>query len=283
MNKEQLVRSIKDKKSFLCIGLDTDKARIPRHLLSEEDPVFTFNMAIIDATHDLAVAYKPNVAFYESHGPAGMLSLERTVNYLKEISPPVFTIADAKRGDIGNTCDMYATAFYDHYGFDAITLAPYMGEDSVKPFLKHEGKWSIILALTSNPSYSDFQVLNVGDRQSGDDTLLYEKVLRTSREWGTESNIMYVVGATRADWLSDIRKIVPGHFLLVPGVGSQGGSLKEVVEHGMNSECGLLINASRSILYASANEDFAAKAREEALVLQQEMADLLAESGISSK
>ena len=267
MNRSQLFEEIRKKKSFLCIGLDTDIKKIPKHLLKSEDPVFEFNRQIIEATKDLCVAYKPNLAFYEANGVAGMQSLEKTVKLIPET---IFSIADAKRGDIGNTSSMYARAFFDHYGFDSVTVAPYMGSDSVKPFLGYYNKWVILLALTSNEGGFDFQLqeLSKGGK-------LFEEVLRKSKEWGNADNMMYVVGATKAEYLAPIRKIIPDHFLLVPGVGAQGGSLADVAKYGMNKQCGLLVNASRSILYAGSGEDFAEKAREEAMKMQKEMASLL--------
>lgn len=274
MNATQLFKEIKLKRSFLCIGLDTDIQKIPSHLADTSDPVFAFNKEIIDHTHDLAVAYKPNLAFYESLGSAGLVSLEKTVHYLREKHPEIFIIADAKRGDIGNTSDLYARAFFKHFDFDAVTVAPYMGEDSVKPFLGYDGKWVILLALTSNKGAFDFQFLK--DEKSGD--VLFESVLKTSKSWGTTDNLMYVVGATKAEKLEEIRTIVPDHFLLVPGVGAQGGSLQEVAKYGMNSQCGLLVNSSRAIIYASNGEDFAAKARQEAENVQLEMEELLLEA-----
>ncbi len=274
MNATQLFEEIKRKRSFLCIGLDTDIQKIPSHLADTSDPVFAFNKEIIDHTHDLAVAYKPNLAFYESLGSRGLVSLEKTVHYLRENHPEIFIIADAKRGDIGNTSDLYARAFFNHFDFDAVTVAPYMGEDSVKPFLGYDGKWVILLALTSNKGAFDFQFLK--DEKSGD--VLFESVLKTSKAWGTTDNLMYVVGATKAEKLEEIRTIVPDHFLLVPGVGAQGGSLQEVAKYGMNNQCGLLVNSSRAIIYASNGEDFAAKARQEAENVQLEMEELLLEA-----
>ena len=274
MNRTELISLIREKQSFLCIGLDTDLTKIPVHLLEAQDPMFEFNKAIIDATHDLAVAYKPNFAFYECYGSKGLASLEKTINYINSnYSGQVFTIADAKRGDIGNTSQQYARAMFDPSSsgldFDAATVAPYMGEDSVKPFLSYPGKWIIVLALTSNKGAEDFQFFSNGSHR------LFEQVLLQSKNWGSEENMMYVVGATQATMLSEIRKVVPGHFLLVPGVGAQGGSLQEVARHGMNDSCGLLVNSSRNIIYASAGLDFATKARAEALKIQQEMRDLL--------
>lgn len=275
MTRQELIALIRHKRSFLCVGLDSDLKKIPSHLLTEPDPVFAFNKAIIDATIDLTVAYKPNLAFYESRGVKGLQSLERTMEYLNRFGKEVFTIADAKRGDIGNTSEQYARGVFcgDESGleFDAITVAPYMGEDSVKPFLGFEGKWVILLALTSNKGAHDFQLTE--NKATGQ--RLFEQVLTTSAQWAGDHNMMYVVGATKAEMLADIRRLVPTHFLLVPGVGAQGGSLSEVVKYGMNSDCGLLINASRSILFASQGEDFAVKAREEALKMQLEMQSFL--------
>ncbi len=278
MNKNELIRLIKRKKSFLCVGLDTDINKIPQHLLKETNPVFEFNKRIIDATKDYAVAYKPNLAFYESMGIKGLHILEKTMKYLDNFRDEVFTIADAKRGDIGNTSQQYAKAFLttENYNFDAITVAPYMGEDSVSPFLSYKDKWVILLALTSNKGANDFQFLKTENNIS-----LYEEVLTKSKEWGTDKNMMYVVGATQANMLENIRKIIPDHFLLVPGVGAQGGSLEEVAKYGMNADCGLLVNASRSILYASNKTDYAEKAMEEAKTMQQEMEKLLTEAGVT--
>jgi orotidine-5'-phosphate decarboxylase len=264
MTKQELFATIRKKQSFLCIGLDSDITKIPVHLLDSEDPVFEFNKQIIDATHDLCVSYKPNTAFYESAGLKGWQSLERTIEYLRSNHPGLFTIADAKRGDIGNTSKMYAKAFLETLGFDSITVAPYMGEDSVTPFLEFKNKWVILLALTSNKGAVDFQTPD-----------LYKKVLSTSQKWANAENMMYVVGATQAESLKEIRNIVPEHFLLVPGVGAQGGSLADVAKFGMNKECGLLVNSSRGIIYASAGKDFAEKARAEAKLLQNEMSALL--------
>ena len=274
MTYDQLFEQIKKKKSFLCVGLDSDIAKIPSHLLEEEDPVFAFNKAIVDATAEVAIAYKPNIAFYECRGVKGWRSLEKTVAYIKENYPEIFTIADAKRGDIGNTSQMYAKAFLETLDFDAITVAPYMGEDSVTPFLQYEGKWVVLLALTSNKGAFDFQFF----AENGEK--LYERVLKKSQEWGNDRNMMYVVGATKADMLEGIRKIVPEHFLLVPGVGAQGGSLEEVAKYGMNSHCGLLVNSSRGIIFADKTENFARRAGEEARKLQADMERLLAEQGI---
>ena len=272
MTREQLFENIRRKQSFLCVGLDTDVNKIPEHLFDEsEDPIFEFNKAIIDATADLCVAYKPNLAFYESLGLEGWDVLERTVEYIRAHYPDQFIIADAKRGDIGNTSAMYARTFFDHMDFDAVTVAPYMGEDSVKPFLTYDGKWVILLALTSNKGAFDFQFTEA--KESGE--RLFETVLRTSSQWGNADNMMYVVGATKADMLADVRRLVPDHFLLVPGIGAQGGSLQEVARHGMNAQCGLLVNSSRQIIYASSEADFADKARAEAQRVQAEMKELL--------
>ncbi len=279
MNRQQLFDLICQKKSFLCVGLDSDIKKIPSHLLDSDDPVFEFNKQIIEATIDFAVAYKPNLAFYESRGIKGVESLAKTVNLLKSYGNQVFTIADAKRGDIGNTSAQYAKAVFDEavsgFSFDAVTVAPYMGEDSVKPFLDFPGKWAIILALTSNKGADDFQLI-----EGTDSSRLFERVLYVSQKWGNADNIMYVVGATRAEMLAEVRKIVPDHFLLVPGVGSQGGSLREVASYGMNNKCGILVNASRSIIFASSDNDFAIKSRIEAQNMQQEMELLLMEKGL---
>ena len=272
MTRQQLFENIRRKQSFLCVGLDTDVNKIPEHLFDEsEDPIFEFNKAIIDATADLCVAYKPNLAFYESLGLEGWDVLERTVEYIRAHYPDQFIIADAKRGDIGNTSAMYARAFFNNMDFDAVTVAPYMGEDSVKPFLTYDGKWVILLALTSNKGAFDFQFTEA--KESGE--RLFETVLRTSSQWGNADNMMYVVGATKADMLADVRRLVPDHFLLVPGIGAQGGSLQEVTRHGMNAQCGLLVNSSRQIIYASSEADFADKARAEAQRVQAEMKELL--------
>ena len=269
MTTQQLTAQIRNKKSFLCIGLDVDLTKIPAHLLETEDPIFEFNKAIIDATHDLAVSYKPNTAFYEAYGIKGWQSLQKTIEYINEKYPEIFTIADAKRGDIGNTSTMYAKAFLEDLNFDSVTVAPYMGKDSVEPFLAFENKHTILLALTSNQGAFDFQTLNV------DGIPLYKHVLETSKNWKNSENLMYVVGATKAEYFTEIRKIVPDSFLLVPGVGAQGGSLSEVCKYGMNDTIGLLINSSRGIIYASNGIDFAEKAREEALKMQQEMQAIL--------
>lgn len=265
MTTQQLINQIELKQSFLCIGLDVDLNKIPKHLLETEDPIFEFNKAIIDATHDLAVAYKPNTAFYEAYGIRGWLSLEKTIRYINENYPDIFTIADAKRGDIGNTSSMYAKAFFEDLNFDSVTVAPYMGKDSVEPFLAFENKHTIILGLTSNEGAFDFQTLNVNG------TELYKQVLETSKTWKNSHNLMYVVGATKAEYFAEIRKIVPDSFLLVPGVGAQGGSLSEVCKYGINTNVGLLINSSRAIIYASNGINFAEIARSEAFQIQQEM------------
>jgi orotidine-5'-phosphate decarboxylase len=269
MTTKQLLEQIQQKKSFLCIGLDVDLAKIPQHLLQTEDPIFEFNKAIIDATHDLCVSYKPNTAFYEAHGLKGWQSLERTIEYINTNYPDIFTIADAKRGDIGNTSTMYAKAFLEDLNFDSVTVAPYMGKDSVEPFLAFENKHTILLALTSNEGAFDFQTKLSGEKE------LYKCVLETSKTWKNSQNLMYVAGATKAEYFTEIRKIVPDSFLLVPGVGAQGGSLQEVCKYGMNANVGLLINSSRGIIYASNGFDFAEKAREEALMLQEEMEEIL--------
>jgi orotidine-5'-phosphate decarboxylase len=278
MTKQELFENIKRKKSFLCIGLDTDINKIPEHLFDEsEDTIFEFNKAIIDATADLCVAYKPNLAFYESLGLEGWEVLERTVDYIRENYPDQFIIADAKRGDIGNTSAMYARTFFGNMDFDSVTVAPYMGEDSVTPFLTYEGKWVTLLALTSNKGANDFQLMK--DKATGD--RLYEKVLKTSLNWGTDENMMYVIGATKAEMLTDVRAIVPDHFLLVPGIGAQGGSLEEVAKYGLNSTCGLLVNSSRQIIYASSEKDFAEAARAEAQQVQSEMEIILKQAELA--
>nr|WP_315089239.1 orotidine-5'-phosphate decarboxylase [uncultured Prevotella sp.] len=267
MNRQQLINEIFTKKTFLCVGLDTDINKIPAHLKNEEDPIFAFNKAIIDATAPYCVAYKPNLAFYECYGLKGMLAFEKTIQYIKENHPNHFIIADAKRGDIGNTSKMYAQTFFEEYNLDSVTVAPYMGEDSVKPFLEYDGKWVILLALTSNKGSHDFQLTE--DKQG---ERLFEKVLKKSQEWGTTENLMYVVGATQGKMFEDIRRIAPEHFLLVPGVGAQGGSLQEVCKYGMTKDCGLLVNSSRGIIYASTDTDFAEVAAVKAKELQEEMA-----------
>ena len=269
MTTQQLLEQIQLKKSFLCVGLDVDLNKIPSHLLATEDPIFEFNKAIIDATHVLCVAYKPNTAFFEAYGIKGWQSLQRTIEYINANYPELFTIADAKRGDIGNTSSMYAKAFFEDLNFESVTVAPYMGKDSVEPFLAFENKHTIMLALTSNEGAFDFQTLSVNG------TELYKQVLETSKSWKNSHNLMYVVGATKAEYFTEIRKIVPDSFLLVPGVGAQGGSLSEVCKYGLNSQVGLLINSSRAIIYASNEEDFAEVARAEALKMQQEMEEIL--------
>ena len=266
MERKQLIEQIFTKKSFLCVGLDTDLNKVPKFLLNEEDPIFSFNKAIIDATAPYSIAYKPNLAFYECYGLKGMEAFEKTITYLKENYPQHFIIADAKRGDIGNTSKMYAQTFFKKYNVDALTIAPYMGEDSVKPFLEYEGKWVILLALTSNKGSHDFQLFE--DKEG---MRLFERVLTKSQEWGTTENLMFVVGATQGSLFADIRKLAPNSFLLVPGVGAQGGSLQEVCKYGMNKDCGLLVNSSRGIIYASSEANFAEIAGEKAKELQQEM------------
>ena len=275
MNAEELFRNIQRKKSYLCVGLDTDYKKIPRMLLDKEYPIFEFNKHIIDATEDLVVAYKPNIAFYESMGAAGYMSLEMTITYIRKHYSDIFIIADAKRGDIGNTSRMYANAYFKTLDCDAITLSPYMGYDSVLPFLEVDGKWAVLLTLTSNEGSKDFQqlVLKTGKK-------LYEQVIATTTEWGTVNNIMYVVGATKTDELKQIRKLIPEHFLLVPGIGSQGGSLYDVAENGMNDRCGLLVNASRSIIYADVTNKFEQAARKEASLLQKQMEITLKEKNL---
>jgi len=273
MTREELHGLMIRKKSFLCVGLDSDISKLPKHLLDAEDPVFEFNRQIIDATIEFTIAYKPNLAFYESRGVKGWQSLEKTIQYLKKFNDQVFTIADAKRGDIGNTSKLYAKSFFGIddpvLNYDAVTVAPYMGEDSVSPFLKYKNKWVILLALTSNKGAEDFQLLSHGNKK------LYELVLEKSQQWGNADNMMYVVGATQAQMLKDIRKIVPEHFLLVPGIGAQGGNLREVAEYGLNNQFGLIVNASRSIIFASDKNDFADKAKDEAWIVQKEMQKLM--------
>ncbi len=269
MTTQQLISQIGEKQSFLCIGLDVDLDKIPAHLSNAEFPIFEFNKAIIDATHDLAVAYKPNTAFYEAYGLKGWQSLQKTIQYLNENYPQIFTIADAKRGDIGNTSSRYAKAFFEDLNFDSVTVAPYMGRDSVEPFLEFEDKHTIMLALTSNPGAADFQTLDTGAHQ------LYEQVIQTSKTWRNAHNLMYVVGATKAEYLAEIRQLLPDSFFLVPGIGAQGGSLAEVCQYGMNKNVGLLVNSSRAIIYAGHGDDFADKARLEAMAIQQQMAQIL--------
>lgn len=267
MTLQEIVAQIKKKKSFLCVGLDTDLSKIPAHLLDFEDPIFEFNKAIIDATKDFCVAYKPNTAFYECYGPKGWESLKKTMDYIPK---DCLTIADAKRGDIGNTSTYYAKTFFEYLNCDAVTVAPYMGEDSVTPFLAFENKWVILLALTSNKGALDFQMIQDENKEE-----LYKKVLKKSSVWGTDENLMYVVGATRAEEIAEVRALVPNHFFLVPGVGAQGGSLQDVVQYGWNDNCGLLVNSSRGIIYASNALNFAEKAGEEAGKIQREMAEIL--------
>lgn len=275
MEKRELVENIKRKKSFLCVGLDTDIKKIPEHLLQAENPIFEFNKAIIDATADFCVAYKPNLAFYECFGVEGWTALEETVKYIKTNYPDQFIIADAKRGDIGNTSKMYARSFFEHLDVDAITVAPYMGEDSISPFYGYPGKWVIVLGLTSNKGSQDFQMIE--DKEG---TPLFAKVMEKVSSWGNNGNTMFVVGATKGSMFKDVRSIIPDKFLLVPGVGAQGGSLQEVAEHGITADCGLLVNSSRGIIYASSEKDFADVARQKAKELQEEMAAILAEKGI---
>ncbi len=275
MNRQELIKQIKEKRSFLCVGLDSDIKKLPAHLQGNEDAVFEFNKAIIDATAPYTVAYKPNLAFYEAGGVKGWISFEKTVNYIKENYPEIFIIADAKRGDIGNTSALYARSFFEEMRVDSITVAPYMGEDSVKPFLTYEGSWVILLALTSNPGSHDFQLT-----KDENGTMLFEKVLETSKAWGSDENMMYVVGATQGKSFENVRRIVPTHFLLVPGVGAQGGSLEEVCKYGMNDDCGLLVNASRAIIFADGSENFASVAAEKAYDYQQQMEKELAARNI---
>jgi len=270
MTRKELIQNIRDKRSFLCVGLDTDLRKVPQCVLKEEDPIFAFNKAIIDATAPYCVAYKPNLAFYEAEGVKGLAAFEKTVQYLKERYPDQMIIADAKRGDIGNTSQMYARTFFETYGVDALTVAPYMGEDSVTPFIGREGQWVIVLALTSNKGSLDFQLTE--DREG---ERLFEKVIRKSQQWGTPENMMYVVGATRGELFTDIRRVAPESFLLVPGVGAQGGSLEEVCRYGMTGDCGLIVNSSRAIIYADATENFARVAAEKAREVQQQMNEQL--------
>ena len=275
MTRQELIQNIKTKRSFLCVGLDTDLKKVPAHLLNEEDPIFAFNKAIIDATAQYCVAYKPNLAFYEAFGVKGLMAFEKTVKYIQENYPDQFIIADAKRGDIGNTSAMYARTFFEEYNLDSVTVAPYMGEDSVTPFLGYDGKWVILLALTSNKGSHDFQLT-----ESTDGEMLFQKVLRKSQEWANNEQMMYVVGATQGQAFEEIRKIVPDHFLLVPGVGAQGGSLCEVCKYGMTQECCLLVNSSRAIIYADSSENFAQAAAQAAQEVQKEMAAELDSRGI---
>ena len=270
MNRNQLFENIRRKQSFLCIGLDTDIKKIPAHLLNDEDPIFAFNKAVIDATAQYCIAYKPNLAFYESMGVKGWISFEKTIKYLKQNYPEQFIIADAKRGDIGNTSAMYARSFFEELDIDSVTVAPYMGEDSVSPFLSYAGKWVILLALTSNKGSHDFQLTADANGER-----LFEKVLRASQQWASADQMMYVVGATQGQLFEDIRRIAPNHFLLVPGIGAQGGSLEEVCRYGMNSQCGLIVNSSRAIIYASSGDDFAERAAEAASKVADEMKEML--------
>ena len=271
MKRQKLFDAIKSKRSFLCVGLDTDIDKLPRHLLELENPVFEFNKQIIDATAPYCMAYKPNLAFYESIGTHGWEALEMTAAYIKSKHPDIFLIADAKRGDIGNTSKMYAKTFFKTMNFDAVTVAPYMGEDSVKPFLEGEGNWVILLALTSNKGADDFQLL----QDEASKKKIFEKVLETSQKWGTIDNLMYVVGATKAEYLQSVRKIVPDHFLLIPGVGAQGGSLEDVAKYGMNKQCGLIVNSSREIIYSDSTPKFAEAAANKAMEVQQKMEEIL--------
>jgi orotidine-5'-phosphate decarboxylase len=278
MNRRQLIQNIKTKKSFLCVGLDTDLDKIPLHLHTTEDPIFEFNKQIIDTTAPYTIAYKPNLAFYEASGSKGLISLEKTMAYLNKHYPDVFTIADAKRGDIGNTAMQYAKSFFGNetaYSFDAMTVAPYMGHDSVSPFLTYKDHWVILLALTSNSGAEDFQLQSLHNEEK-----LYERVIKTATTWASAEQLMFVVGATQANMLSDIRKLIPNYFLLVPGVGAQGGNLREVADAGMTADCGLIVNASRNILYASSGDDFAQAAENEAIKMQQEMEQLLLEKEV---
>ena len=275
MTRKELFENIKRKRSFLCVGLDTDIKKIPQHLLSEEDPIFAFNKAIIDATAQYCVAYKPNLAFYESLGVEGWIAFEKTVKYIQANYPDMFIIADAKRGDIGNTSEMYARSFFEHLNIDSVTVAPYMGEDSVKPFLGYEGKWVILLALTSNKGSHDFQLTTDTEGEQ-----LFEKVMRTAQTWATSEEMMFVVGATQGERFTDVRKVAPKSFLLVPGVGAQGGSLQDVCKYGMIEDCGLLVNSSRGVIYVSKGEDFAEAAAQAAESVQKEMEAILKERGI---
>ena len=275
MTRKELFENIKRKRSFLCVGLDTDIKKIPQHLLSEEEPIFAFNKAIIDATAQYCVAYKPNLAFYESLGVEGWIAFEKTVKYIQTNYPDMFIIADAKRGDIGNTSEMYARSFFDHLNIDSVTVAPYMGEDSVKPFLGYEGKWVILLALTSNKGSHDFQMIKDTEGEQ-----LFERVMRTAQTWATPEEMMFVVGATQGERFTDVRKVAPKSFLLVPGVGAQGGSLQDVCKYGMIEDCGLLVNSSRGVIYVSKGEDFAEAAAAAAAEVQKEMEEILKERGI---
>ncbi|MBR2476098.1 MAG: orotidine-5'-phosphate decarboxylase [Bacteroidaceae bacterium] len=275
MTRKELFENIKRKRSFLCVGLDTDIKKIPQHLLSEEEPIFAFNKAIIDATAQYCVAYKPNLAFYESLGVEGWIAFEKTVKYIQANYPDMFIIADAKRGDIGNTSEMYARSFFEHLNIDSVTVAPYMGEDSVKPFLGYDGKWVILLALTSNKGSHDFQLTTDTEGEQ-----LFEKVMRTAQTWATPEEMMFVVGATQGERFTDVRKVAPKSFLLVPGVGAQGGSLQDVCKYGIIEDCGLLVNSSRGVIYVSKGEDFAEAAAQAAETVQKEMEAILKERGI---
>lgn len=275
MKREELIRQIKEKKSFLCVGLDPDMKKLPAHLLGTEEPIFLFNKAIIDATAPYAVAYKPNLAFYEAFGTEGWIAFEKTVAYIKSKYPECMIIADAKRGDIGNTSKMYARSFFEHLDVDAVTVAPYMGSDSVTPFLGYEGKWVVLLALTSNAGSADFQ-----QTEDKEGRRLFEKVITTARTWASPEELMFVAGATRGEQLADVRKLAPDNFFLVPGVGAQGGSLEEVCKYAMTDSCGLLVNSSRGIIYASSGEDYPEAAAREAKKLADQMADILAQKGI---
>lgn len=275
MTRNELIFEIRKKQSFLCIGLDPDLKKIPNHLLKDPDPFFSFNKAIIKATHSFCVAYKPNLAFFEALGLRGMESLYRTVDYLREYYPNIFVIADGKRGDIGNTAAKYADAYFNELNADALTLSPYMGKDSIDPFLKQDGKWAVLLALTSNAGSADFQMLSLSNKGTEKEAKLFEEVIRVSSSWGNESNIMYVVGATQPEWIQKVRNLIPRHFLLVPGIGTQGGDLETVCRLGMNDEIGILVNVSRNIIYAGSSSDFAEKAAAEAEKLQLEMSHFL--------
>ncbi|KAB2870202.1 MAG: orotidine-5'-phosphate decarboxylase [Bacteroidales bacterium] len=276
MTPEQLFEQIRKKKSFLCIGLDSEITKIPEHLLSKDDPIFEFNKAIIDATHDLAIAFKPNLAFYEVHGASGWNSLVKTVKYIKKNYPELLVIADAKRGDIASTARMYAKAYFNSMNCDAVTVSPYLGQDSVTPYLSHEDKWTILLAITSNESFSDFQLIE--NKETGNK--IFEDVVLKSMHWGSDANMMYVVGATHPEYFENVRKLAPDHFLLVPGVGEQGGSLRKVAEKGLNHRCGLIVNSSRGIIYADITGKFAESARARAKKLQLEMEEILTEANL---
>lgn len=274
MTPEQLFEQIRKKKSFLCVGLDSEMTKIPEHLLSKEDPIFEFNKAIVDATHDFAIAFKPNLAFYEVHGASGWTSLIKTIKYIRKYYPDLFIIADAKRGDIASTARMYAKAYFNSMNCDAVTVSPYLGQDSVTPYLSHEGKWTILLAITSNDSFADFQLIE--NKETGNK--IFEDVVLKSMHWGSDANMMYVVGATHPEYFASVRKLVPDHFLLVPGVGEQGGSLATVAEKGLNHRCGLIVNSSRGIIYADITGKFADAARQRAHKLQKEMETILSQA-----